>query len=411
MEQKKDLRGRNLKQNEDQLKDGRYRYRYTDRYGNRKAIYAWKLVKTDKTPTGKREDICLREKEKNLERDIDDGIKLYQANMITVSQLIFRYLETKTMLANSTLENYKHITHKNIESTNFGKMKVSDVKKSDVMKYYNYLHSERKFSSGTIQLYQNLIFPAFQLAVDDDMIRKNPCKDCMKGFIKNGLTSTKYPLSRDEQKNLLNFVKNDSIYSVYYTMIAFMLSTGCRIGETIGVSWKDINFDEKYVSINHQIIYKKINGRTKHYSELPKNRTTRIIPLKDDILSILREYKIKTYFMSKANDYEVDGYSEFVFLNRQMKLYTPNTLTRTFHGIRDAYNKSCEEDDILLPDFSAHTLRHTFCTRMAENGMDVKVLQEIMGHKTIEVTMQTYNHISYDRTQNEMSKIESALAI
>ena len=65
----KDLKGRNLNPNEDQLKDGRYRYRYTDKSGNRKAVYAWKLVKTDKTPQGKREDLSLREKEKQIEKD------------------------------------------------------------------------------------------------------------------------------------------------------------------------------------------------------------------------------------------------------------------------------------------------------------------------------------------------------
>ena len=83
--------------------------------------------------------------------------------------------------------------------------------------------------------------------------------------------------------------------------------------------------------------------------------------------------------MSITNDYEVDGYSNFVFLNQNMTLYTPNTLTRAFHNIRNAYNRFVEDGeikDVLLPDFTAHTFRHTFCTRMAENGMDIKVLQK-----------------------------------
>ena len=108
MTMKKDLKGRNLRQNEDQMKDGRYRYRYTDRHGNRNAVYSWKLVPTDKTPAGKRDDISLREKEKQIEKDLDDGIIASEAN-ITVEELIARYLETKVKLADTTLENYKHI--------------------------------------------------------------------------------------------------------------------------------------------------------------------------------------------------------------------------------------------------------------------------------------------------------------
>ena len=115
--------------------------------------------------------------------------------------------------------------------------------------------------------------------------------------------------------------------------------------------------------------------------------------------------------MSKLNDYSVDGYSNFVFLNKEMKLYTPNTLTRAFHNISEAYNRQCWESGIKMPNFSAHTFRHTFCTRMAENGIDVKVLQEIMGHKTIAVTMQVYNHVLSERVKSEVERVDSALIV
>lgn len=415
MEQKKDFKGRNLKQGEDQLKDGRYRYRYTDKYGKRRAVYSWRLVKTDKTPQGKKDCLCLREIEKNIEIDIDEGILTYQENSLTVYNLIMRYFSIKPQIANSTMQNYIHMVNKNIKDNKFGLMRVSDVKKSDVKKFYAYLYEDKKFAASTLQLYQNIIFPAFQMAVDDDIIRKNPCKDCMKDYVRGGLSSTKYPLTRQEQKALLDYTKNNNVYSKYYVMIAFMLATGCRIGEVIGLTWNDINLDKGIVSINHQIIYKKIisEGVTKHYADKPKNRTSRIIPLQRDIITILSQYKMQTYFISKSNDYGVDGYSNFVFLNNEMKLYTPNTLTRVFHSLRDSYNKTHDEKDgdILLPDFSAHTFRHTFCTRMAENGMDIKVLQEIMGHKTIAVTMQVYNHVLTDRTQSEVERVVSALVV
>ena len=407
----KDSKGRNLNPNEDQLKDGRYRYRYTDKYGNRKAVYSWRLVRTDRTPQGKRDGLPLREKIKQIEKDIEDGLKTYDA-MISVCELIYRYLDTKPNIANSTKNNYLHMIEKNIKSHNIGSMQIINVKKSDVKQYYTYLYKEREFAVGTIQLYQNLLFPAFQLAVDDNLIRTNPCKGCMKEYVRGALSSTKYPLSREEQRALLNFIKEDNIYSKYYVMIAFMLSTGCRIGETLGVTWDDIDFENKSININHQVIYKKKDGVTKHYIEEPKNRTARKIPLQESIIKILEKYKESIYFISKSNQYEIDGVSNFVFLNSQLRLYTPNTIVRAFHEIRDAYNETIEENaDVLLPDFSPHTLRHTFCTRMAENGMDIKVLQEIMGHKTIAVTMQVYNHVSFERAQKVMQEVENVLDV
>ena len=408
METKKDSRGRILKQNEDQMKDGRYRYRYTDKYGNRRAVYSWKLVKTDKTPTGKKDGLPLREKIRQIERDINDGIRTYDA-LISVSDLLYRYLDTKPNLANSTRNNYLHIIKKNIETHKISSMKICDVKKSDIKQYYVYLYEKKEFAIGTIQLYQNLLYPAFQLAVEDSLIRLNPCMGCMKDYFRGSLSSTKKSLKKDEQRALINFVRNNNVYSKYYVMIVTMLSTGCRIGEIIGLTWNDIDFDNGYIDINHQIIYKRKDGKTQHYSEPPKNRTHRKIPIQNEIVDILKKHKKNTCSSGDANQYMVDGYSNFVFLNSQMKLYTPNTIVRAFHEIRDSYNESAKSNETVLPNFSPHTLRHTYCTKMAEAGMDIKVLQQIMGHKTIAVTMQIYNHVDFDRAQRAVMEMCSVL--
>jgi integrase len=413
----KDNKGRNLKPRESQMADGRYRYRYTDKQGNSHAIYSWKLVPTDKIPQGKRDDISLREKIKAIEKDLDDGINSTSSKM-TVNQLIQSYLDTKTRITISTKNNYIHMWEKNIKNTFLGSAQIYNVKKSDILKYYAYLYNERKFSVGTIQLYQNLLYPAFQLAVDDSIIRLNPCKNCMKEYVRGSMSSTKYPLSKEEQNALIKFVEKDVIYSAYYPMIVFMLGTGCRIGEVLGLTWDNINFEEKCVYIDHQIIYKKKDGHTQFYSAPPKNKKNRIIPLQDNIVKVLKIHKQNTYFISKGSDFKVDEYKNFVFINREGRTHTPNTIVRSFHGIREAYNRVEKEEaylevreELLLPDFSPHTLRHTFCTRMAENGINIKVLQEIMGHQNIAVTMQVYNHVDLDRTKKEIENMNSILEL
>ena len=412
---KKDKKNRNLMQNEDQRADGRYRYRYTDKYGKRRDIYAWKLVPTDKTPAGKKEDLSLREKIREIERDNMDGIDTYTSHSL-VNELIEAYLKLKIQLAVTTKENYHHMWEKNIRDSFIGKARVCDVKKSDIQRFYAYLKEERSFSTNTIQLYQNLLFPAFQMAVDDSVIRLNPCRNCMKDYARGSMSSTKLPLSRVEQEKLLKFVKEDYIYKSSYPLIAFLLGTGCRISEALGMTWDDINFEERYVSVNHQVIYKKKDGAVVYFTAPTKTKKERKVPIQKDLLEILRKHRDDTYFISKASGFEVDGYSNFVFINNAGKLKTQHTIVRTFHGIRDAYNKeetakAYEEsrEPVLLPDFTPHTLRHTFCTRMAENGVDVKVLQEIMGHANISVTMQVYNHADFARTQKAVESLPDVL--
>ena len=162
----KDNKGRNLKTRESQMANGRYRYRYTDKFGKSHAIYSWKLVPTDKIPAGKKDDISLREKIKELEKDLNDNIDT-ASSMMTVNELIQLYLETKTKISESTKNNYIHMWEKNIKNSFIGNMQIRKVKKSDILKFYAYLYNERDFSVGSIQLYQNLLYPTFQLAIDE----------------------------------------------------------------------------------------------------------------------------------------------------------------------------------------------------------------------------------------------------
>ena len=407
---KKDSKGRRLYSHEDQLSDGRYRYRYIDINGKRKDVYSWKLIPSDKTPTGKREDISLREKIKKIQKDLEDGINAYDGNK-PLNDLIIRYLDTKNNLANSTRNNYLHMWEKNIKDNELGKKPLISIKKSDILRFYTYLYRDRDFSSGTIQLYQNLLFPAFQLAVDDDIIRKNPCTNCMKD-IKEKIKVEKKALTKQEQSILLNFVKTNGFYQRLYPIIFFLLSSGCRIGEAVGLTWNDVDFVKKCVTINHQLLYKKKDGKSKWYADLPKNRKTRIIPLQDGILNVLKKHKENTYFMSKLNGIEVDGYKEFVFINSSFKPMQPSVLNRAFQSVIEAYNKEEEDkasfdgrEPVLLPKFTPHELRHTYCTRMADAGIDVKVLQSLMGHANITTTMEVYRHMNDSKIYEEVKKI------
>lgn len=412
---RKDTKGRNLYKNESQMKDGRYRYRYTDRCGERKSVYAWKLVPTDKTPRGKKEDISLREKEKQIQKDIDDGIVTYKSHF-TVESLINQYLQTKNLLTLSSMENYQSIFRRLHNDSDLLYMKISDVKKSDILRLYSSLYTEKGIAINTIHTYQGLLHPAFQMAVDDDIIRKNPCENCMKDF-KAGCKTKKFALTTSQQENLLFFLQNSKVYSKYYEFIALMLYTGLRISEAKGLTWDNIDFKEKKITVDHQLIYGKIDGHYRFYDAPPKNKKTRYVPMLPVLVSMLKEYKEKTYFLNSSFKLQIGKYSHFIFLNSKGNPYVSTNFGVVCHNICNAYNKLEKKkaqqegrEPILFPDFTSHVLRHTFCTEMAKKGMDPKVLQMIMGHSDISVTMDIYNHADdYERLSKEMERVNKVI--
>lgn len=404
METRKDKKGRILKEGEIQDKNGRYRYRYM-KDGIRHQIYSWKLVPTDKTPSGKEDGLSLREKELNLLRDIQDNINTKIAKDYTVEKWVQKYLDTKANLAIATKGNYIDILNRDIKPNKFGQLKLNIVKASDVQEYYSYLYGEKHYALGTLQLYQNLLYPAFELAIADDIIRKNPCLGALKNY--KDIPLKRKALSIIEEKELLEYAQNNKFYKNTYLNILFILMTGLRISEYQGIRWDDIDFDKDEISVNHQCIYRRVDGKMKWYASVPKNKTSRIVPLHPQLKELLLKKYEDSKYISYYSDFEVDGYKNFVFLNSNYKLATPGTFDRTLRMLIHKHNQEAEKDKnaIILPNASAHILRHTFCTRMAEAGMDIKVLQQIMGHMNIGITMDVYNHIDNERLRKEALKI------
>lgn len=163
---RKDLRGRALRKGEMQRSsDKRYAYSYTDPLGRRKYIYANDLV-------------TLREKEAQLMKDQLDGLDIYVAGKATVNFVFDRYMSIKTNLRQKTRSNYLYMYDRFIRDT-FGKKKIADIKYSDVIQFYNYLIEKQELQINTLESIHTLLHPTFQLAVRDEIIRKNPTDGVM----------------------------------------------------------------------------------------------------------------------------------------------------------------------------------------------------------------------------------------
>lgn len=396
-EKRKDNKGRNLRTGESQRSDGRYEYKYTDYSGKRKTVYSLDLAE-------------LREKEKKIQKDLEDGINTEYAKRTLNKQFEF-YLQTKLKLRDTTLEGYRYMWSIAIKDSSIGEMEIGKIKKSHILKVYAEL-SQKGFKNGTIQGIHNILHPTLQLAVDDDVIRNNPCKGCADEYRKKD-AKEKEAMTLEEQQIMFEFME-ESIYSVYIPMIKFMIGTACRCSEMTGLTWNDIDMRKRTVSINHQLIYKAMGRESKYILHEPKTKKgKRVIPMTNDVYDALHEQKKLQLALGTFCNDEVCGLKGFVFTNRNANPIMSGNVNDILKRLVNKYNKiesrRAEEEKRepkLLPHISAHTLRHTGCTRMAECGIDIKTLQYIMGHESIATTMDIYNHVDTTRVAVELQKMD-----
>lgn len=409
-EKRKDSKGRVLKEGEFQRKNGKYEYKYTQN-GERKTVYSWRLLATDKNPEGKKYDLSLREKEKEISRDLDDGINTTLAHQINLNEMFEMYLRSKKKLSSKTKAKYRQLWKLHVAESPLGLMAPGKMKKANIQHFYAGL-SDEGLSDTTIRMYHNnLIQPTLVYAVDNDLLRKNPAKGCLDGYTDY---KKRNALTREEQRIFLDFVKNSKYYNVYLPMLQIMIGTACRIGEISGLTWDDVDMKKREIHINHQLVYEKVDGKATLYIDTPKSESgNRTIGMTSQVRNAFLEQKALCIRLGRRSVVEVDGYKDFIFLNNWNRPYTTTGFNAVLGRIVTHYNKEEQKKaekekrkPLLLPHISNHILRHTGCTRMAEAGMDIKVLQTIMGHSDPAITLKVYDHVDNERMKNEVLKVE-----
>lgn len=170
---RKDSRGRVLRSGETQRSDGMYMYRYNDAGGVRRTVYSWRLVATDKLPDGKKAGEPLREIEKRLTRDTEDGIQTFIANKKTLNDFFDDYMSMRPELKKSTRSEYLYI-YRQYVSDRLGRENISGIRYSDIKKFYLFLIHDRGLSLGSVECINTVLHPVFALAARDRYIRVNP---------------------------------------------------------------------------------------------------------------------------------------------------------------------------------------------------------------------------------------------
>ena len=405
-EKRKDKKGYLLRTGECQRKDGRYSYSYTDRWKERHIVYANSLVE-------------LREKEKQIRMDIDSGLDPNAAKRLTVNDMFDRFISRKYDIKPTTRAKY-YFDYNHYVRDGFGKQKIGDVHYSDVKKFYYELLEVRKIKPGTVDGVNTVLHQTFKVAVRDEVLRGNPTDGVMAEIKRSDLWEVpkRHALTLPEQRKFMAYISESHIFKGWVPLMTVLLGTGMRIGEALGLRWEDIDLEKRLITVDHNFVEYKDKELDKVVYRIQSTKTragVRTIPMIDEVYeAFIMEYEFQqcTGFCEE----EIDGYSGFIFATTEGKLMKRAAVNNAIHRIVEVHNeeeikkaKAEKREPFLIPQFTAHQLRHTFCTRFCENESNLKVIQAIMGHADITTTMDIYAEASPEKKQEIMTNLQGKI--
>lgn len=419
-----DNKNRLLRSGEYQRPDGRYSYKYI-KDGKQCFVYSWKLNSTDKVPTGKSDCESLREMERRINRDLEDNIDTV-TSYETLDERFEKYMEYKKNLQITTRSGYMDAYNHHVKDV-LGKRQIRSIKYSDIYNLYVSIIVDKGYKVTSMESVNTVLNPMFEIAVQDDILRKNPAKGVMKRvkdeYRKFNEPSKVRALTVDEQAELIKFLREDPDCNIWYPVVLTFLGSGLRCEELLALQWSDIDFDKKLIDINKVLIHRGIVDKAtgKHKTQIlisPYTKTInsrRTVPLTNTVEEALK-IQMQYNQITKCTD-EISGYNDFVFLNRFGKVLKSSNINKAIKRIARNHNKKVKmaEDDkelVLIPeDMHCHQFRHTYATRFAEKNPNVKLLMSILGHSDIRTTMQIYAEIDDKRKAEESENLDQVLML
>ena len=396
MERRKDNKGRVLHEGESQRPDGRYRYRYVSWDGKTKEIYSWRLDNHDLTPPGKKHTESIREMKKRIQADQFDKVATNGGNM-SVYDLAEKYVATKIGVRVNTRMNYQTVLNF-LKKDSFGKKRIDTVRKSDAKLWLIKLQQEQGKSYSQIHNIRGILRPAFQLAFDDDLIRKNPFEFELVTVLVND-SVRREAVSREVERKFLKFVNEDTHFSRYYEGIYILFKTGMRISEFCGLTISDIDFKNHSINVDHQLQKRATVG---YYIEETKTESgKRVLPMTPDVEECFK--KIINNRKPPKTEPMIDGRTGFLYFDKDGSVVYSLHWEHYFKHIVQKYNKTYI---VQIPKITPHVCRHTYCSNMAKSGMNPKTLQYLMGHSDISVTLNTYTHVNFEDAKKELKNMK-----
>ena len=352
----------------------------------------------------------LRVKERELINSLKTNSHTTETMSLNELYMIWKKLKMKT-IESSTMRNYIYSYEQHVSHSRLGDTRICDIRKSTIRAFYNNIIENRLMRASSLHTLHSAILQIFEVAVDDLIIPVNPASNALKGLIK--LDAKKYekeknaPFTIPEQAVFLYYLKNNSSEPKWYNLFATLLGTGMRIAELCALQWENVDFEKNEITIEHSLAYfphkaeeptdpdEKQTYKSCYYEmHEPKTRAgKRTIPMFKFVRECLLAEKKRQEDYGIKCSIHVQGYSNFVFLNRYNRPYEPpNMPTALKRQIRlcNSYNEDHGKADVLVPYVTCHSLRHCFACRLIEGGIHPIVVQKMMGHEDISTLMNIY---------------------
>lgn len=391
---RRDNRNRILRNGESQRPDGRYVFKYINADGKQKFLYSWKLERTDKLPAGKRDDLSLREKIKKLQLSMAEGL-VPDGGKMTVLQLVEKYVLQKTGVRHSTEAGYRTVINI-LKKEDFGSRRIDRVKLSDAKIWLIKLQKDGR-SYSSIHSIRGVLRPAFQMACDDDLIRKNPFEFQLATVVVND-SVTREAITRKQERAFLEFIRQDKHFCKYYDGMFILFKTGLRISEFVGLTLADIDLRNREIDVNHQL--QRTSQMEYIIAETKTDAGTRVLPMSPEVFECFE--RIVENRRKPTVEPMVQGKTGFLYLDKNGRPMVALHWEKYFQHAVEKYNKTYKEQ---LPKITPHVCRHTYCSNMAKSGMNPKALQYLMGHSDIGVTLNTYTHLGLEDAKNELNRV------
>ena len=373
----KDLKGKEIGAGIVQQPNGTYFARFVDKFGKRRTKRSKKLQEVKQWLA----DATYIDQHSDLDQATDMLVDAWFDYWIGIK---------KQTVRPNTVRNYSERYERNIKSV-IGNKLLTDVKPIHCQKIFLDMADEG-YKTTTIYQTRIALYNMFEFARENDVLIANPCKKSLKSDMGKP-SDKKEALTIDVQKKFLEAVVGYS----YENQYRFVLQTGLRTGELIGLRWSDIDFENRTMKIERTMEYRYKVGEWRVGP--PKSKSGyRTIPLTDEAIRILENQRSK----NKSLKLVPIEWKDIVFLCRKG---TPVKNSTYDTGLF----KYC--DRVGIPRFSMHVLRHTFATRCIEGGMKPKTLQKILGHSNIGITMNLYVHITEDEKHREIDLVADALKV
>lgn len=308
-----------------------------------------------------------------------------EPNKITLGEWIDEWLETykKIEVSVTSFDRYRSLAENHIKPA-LGAIYLQQLRTEHIQKLYKEL-KEKGYSSSTIRLLHTVLHSSLERAVKNKLIFFNPSAEVSLPKLQKYKARV---LTVEEQQKFIEALEGDRLKAAFL----ILLFTGIRRGELLALKWEDINFKDKTMTISKNLVRSRGQGKNKLIIKSTKTENIRIIPLSDIVLEALKEHQEK---MQAEGKYGTD---KPVFCTRNGNYIFPDRLNEKYERILKKAG--------LEPDENIHALRHTFATRALQAGVNLKIIQKLLGHARLSTTADRYSHVFLEMEREAIQKME-----